>query len=109
MRTFALLSVLLLCGCAKSPRSLITSTPDAPFRSALMLARLPGDRFTATLELDVPDQVRVLYALETSDGSALRWIEAGGRQVTFTLDRRARPYALLVKSIGSDGSESPIT
>jgi hypothetical protein len=110
MRSRLVLCLLLLVlpGCAKSPRSLVTATPSAPLHSALSLSRAAGDTFTATLALDAAPGASVLYALDPAEGRPIRWIEAATTRLALTLARRVRPYVLLAKTVSADGQESAV-
>ena len=102
---FLLLLALLVAGCAKSPRSIVSPTTST---SSLSLAAAGEGRFTATLRLASAADARVQYAIDPPEGGGeISWKDAPAGPLALRLEKRAAPYVLLARTLGPNGASTP--
>ncbi len=111
------LSALLLVGCSRDARSLLSVPADGEVLRPLLrlTARLEpsgSGRFTARFTLADAGPVasrRIQYALDPAVEAAPDWQDAPAGGLLLTLARRdAKPYVLLARSFSASGLASPV-
>src|SRR5689334_9302275 len=100
----SLLAILLVAGCAKSPRSLVTPTSSS---SRLSLSPVGEGRFTATLRLASAEGARVQYAIDPPSDGEIAWKDAPAGPLSLRLETRTAPYVLLARTVGPNGASTP--